>query len=36
MKVDLITNATVVEKAVHFVDRQEVLCPQTRRLSCDD
>jgi hypothetical protein len=36
MKIDLLTNATVVEKAVNFVDRHRGLMPQSKELVIDD
>jgi hypothetical protein len=35
MKIDLLTNATVVERAVHFVDRNRGLMPQNDKVRID-
>ena len=36
MKIDLLTNATVVERAVQFVDRNGSLIPQNSEVLTDD
>jgi hypothetical protein len=35
MKIDLLSNATVIEKAVHFIDRHRGLMPQNNELVID-
>jgi hypothetical protein len=36
MKLDLLTNATVVERAVHFVDKHSGLIPQNTEVLIDN